>query len=121
MTTSSNSLTEQIAESRCRAEALVSGLTAEQLLARPAPDKWSIAECVAHLNATALTVQHLMAKAIACGKLEKKFGSGPFSIGPKGRLLIWIAEPPPKFRIPAPKSVRPPAQIEDPLQLLPAF
>lgn len=100
---------------------MVSGLTAEQLLARPAPDKWSIAECVAHLNVTALTVQHLMAKAIARGKLEKKFGSGPFSIGPKGRLLIWIAEPPPKFRIPAPKSVRPPARIEDPLQLLPAF
>lgn len=108
-------------EARRRAQELVNGLSPEQLLTRPAPGKWSIAECLAHLNATAMTMQHLMAKAIARGKQEKKFGAGPFSIGAKGRLLIWIAEPPPKFRIPAPKNVRPPATIDDPLQLLPAF
>jgi hypothetical protein len=62
-----------------------------------------------------------MAKAIKRGKQEKKFGSGPFSLGLKGRLLVWIAEPPPKFRIRAPKRVRPPARIDDPLKLLPAF
>jgi hypothetical protein len=49
------------------------------------------------------------------------FSKGPFSIGPKGRLLVWIAEPPPKFRIRAPKNVQPPAAIDDPLQVLPAF
>lgn len=108
-------------EARRRAQELVSGLSSEQLLARPAPDKWSIAECLAHLNATATTVQSLIAKSIARGKREKKFGAGPFSLGAKGRLLIWIAEPPPKFRIPAPKNVRPPARIDDPSQLLPAF
>jgi hypothetical protein len=121
MTTPSHSLTEQIGESRRRAEALVSGLTAEELIRRPQPEKWSIAECLAHLNATAATVQRLMERAMAQGKQEKKFGNGPFSLGMKGRLLIWIAEPPPKFRIPAPKNVRPPAAIADPLQLLPEF
>ncbi|HEX3156279.1 MAG TPA: hypothetical protein VHV32_16750 [Candidatus Angelobacter sp.] len=54
-------------------------------------------------------------------KQEKKFGNGPFSIGPKGRLLVWIAEPPPKFKIRAPKNVQPPAAINDPLQVLRAF
>ena len=108
-------------EARRRAQELVDGLSSEQLLIRPQPDKWSIAECLAHLNVTAGTVQSLMAKAIKRGKQEKKFGAGPFSIGPKGRLLVWIAEPPPKFRIRAPKGVRPPARIDDPLQLLPAF
>jgi hypothetical protein len=34
---------------------------------------------------------------------------------------VWIAEPPPKFRIRAPKDVRPPATIDDPLQVLPDF
>jgi hypothetical protein len=34
---------------------------------------------------------------------------------------VWIAEPPPKFRIPAPKNVRPPAAIGDPLKLLTDF
>jgi hypothetical protein len=62
-----------------------------------------------------------MTKAIERGRREKKFGPGPFSMGARGRLFIWIAEPPPKFRIRAPKNVRPPAAIDDPLQVLPAF
>jgi DinB superfamily len=115
------SMSRQIDESRRRAHELVSGLTAEQIASRPDPDKWSIAECLAHLNITAATVQKLMARGIEQAKQEKRFGEGPFSIGPKGRLLIWIAEPPPKFRIRAPKNVRPPAQIDNPLKLLPDF
>jgi len=62
-----------------------------------------------------------MARGIEQAKQKKKFGEGPFTIGLKGLLLIWIAEPPPKFRIRAPKNVRPPAAIDDPLQVLPVF
>ena len=62
-----------------------------------------------------------MAQAIARGKQQKKSGHGPFSIGPKGRLMVWIAEPPPKFRIRAPKNVRPPMDVPNPQQLLPEF
>jgi len=115
------SMLRQIDESRQRAHELVSGLTAEQIARRPDPGKWSIAECLAHLNITAATVQKLMARGIEQAKQEKRFGGGPFSIGPKGRLLIWIAEPPPKFTIRAPKNVRPPTVIDNPLQVLPQF
>jgi hypothetical protein len=62
-----------------------------------------------------------MAGGIERGKQEKRFGKGPFSIGVRGRLFVWIAEPPPKFRLRAPKNVRPPATIDDPRQLLPDF
>ncbi|MFI5104972.1 MAG: hypothetical protein ACHP79_08620, partial [Terriglobales bacterium] len=34
---------------------------------------------------------------------------------------VWFAEPPPKIRIPAPRNIRPPARIDDPLKLLPQF
>ena len=78
-------------------------------------------ECILHLNTTAAVVQSLMEKAIAEGKCNNTVGRGPFSIGPKGCLLVWIAEPPPKFRIRAPKNVLPPARINDPLQVLPQF
>jgi len=115
------SMSRQIDESRRRAHELVSGLTAEQIARRPDPGKWSIAECLAHLNITAATVQKIMQRGIEQAKQQKRFGEGPFSIGPKGRLLVWIAEPPPKFRIRAPKNVRPPAASDDPLQVLPAF
>jgi hypothetical protein len=112
---------QDIKEARLRAQSLVSNLLPSQLTKRLEPGMWSIAECLAHLNMTAATVQKLMAHGIERGKQEKKFGSGPFSIGPKGRLMVWIAEPPPKFRIRAPKKVRPPATIDDPRQVLPQF
>jgi hypothetical protein len=118
---SPESVSHDIADCRHRAQILVSGLTPGHLTLRPAPNKWSIAECLAHLNATATVVQRLMAQAIANGKQHKKSGLGPFSIGPKGRLMVWIAEPPPKFTIRAPKNVRPPAAIHDTQQLLPEF
>jgi hypothetical protein len=112
---------QEIKETRRRAEALVSGLTPAQLTKRAHPGKWSIAECIVHLNATAAIVQSFMAKAIACGKRDNTLGTGPFDIGVKGRFMVWFAEPPPKIRIPAPRSIRPPARIDDPLKLLPDF
>ena len=115
------SVSRDIADSRRRAQALMDVVSADQLTRRPDPGKWSIAECLAHLNMTAATVQKLMALGIEQAKQEKRFGRGPFSIGPKGRLMVWIAEPPPKFRIRAPKNVRPPAAIDDPLQICAGF
>jgi hypothetical protein len=115
------SVSRDIADSRRRAQALIDSISADQIARRPDPGKWSIAECLAHLNITADTVQKLMARGIEQAKQEKKFGKGLFSIGPNGRLLVWIAEPPPKFRIPAPPHLRPPAQIDDPGKLLPEF
>src|SRR6476620_3981286 len=112
---------QELKDARLRAEALVSGLTPAQLTKRPHPGKWSIAECIVHLNVTAAVVQSLMEKAIARGKRNNTLGTGPFDIGPKGRLLVWFAEPPPKIRIPAPRNIRPPARIDDPLKLLPQF
>lgn len=112
---------QDIQEARQRAETIVRGLTPQQLSAQPEAGKWSVAECVLHLNATAAVVQPLMEKAIVQARQDKKVGAGPFDIGLKGRLLVWIAEPPPKFRMPAPRNVRPPAQIDDPGKLLPDF
>jgi DinB superfamily len=112
---------QDIQEARHRVEALVLGLTHEQLTMQPEAGRWSVAECILHLNATAAVVQPLMEKAIADGKRDNKVGTGPFGIGLKGRLLVWIAEPPPKFRMPAPPHLRPPARIDEPLKLLPDF
>jgi hypothetical protein len=117
----SGEMEQQIQDIRRRAEALVRGLTPKQLTMRPEPGKWSIAECLAHLNVTAAAVQPLIVKGIERGKKEELFGNGPFSIGPRGRLLVWLAEPPPKIRMAAPKSVAPPVAIANPAQLLPDF
>src|SRR5262245_24816610 len=106
-------LNDELNEIRRRAQDLVRDLSPEQIMRGPEPGKWSIAECLAHLNITAATVQRLMAKGIERGRRDKILGQPPFPLGPKGRLLIWIAEPPPKFRIRAPKGVAPPVEISD--------
>lgn len=114
-------LFQEVDESRRRAEQLVNGLPAEQLARRPDPAKWSIAECITHLTLTGGLVQHFMKKGIARAREQEVVGQGPFRLGPRGSLLIWIAEPPPKFRMPAPRRVVPPLEIPDPNQLLPDY
>ena len=114
-------LSDELNQIRRRAQALVHGVPADQLTRRPDPASWSVAECLAHLNVTAAVMQSLIAHAIAQGKKAEVFGQGPFKLGVKGRLFIWIAEPPPKFRVRAPKALVPAAPMDDPSQLLVTF
>jgi DinB superfamily len=114
-------LEEELADMRRRARELTVGLTAEQLARRPDPTAWSIAECLAHLNITASVIQPKIAAAIERGTRNKITAPGPFLPGPLGRLLIWIAEPPPKFRIRAPKSIAPQVDHDDPAQVVGEF
>ena len=117
----SRDLGQELTDIRRRARDLVEGLTPEQLTLRADPSSWSIAECLAHLNLTAAIVQQNIATAIQRGKNDKITAQGPFSPGPLGRLLIWIAEPPPKFRIRAPRSIVPEVVHSDPGQVVADF
>jgi hypothetical protein len=116
----SNRCAQEINDARRRAEAVVLGLTPEQFTTQPEAGKFQWLN-VFNLNVTARIMQSLMEDAIAQARRDNQVGTGPFSVGAKGRLLIWIAEPPPKFRIPAPPHLRPPARIDNPLELLPDF
>ena len=118
---SSDELTRQLNAIRILAQQLVSGRTRDQLTRRPDPSKWSIAECLAHLNLTADVVQSKIAAAIEQGRKMNMTGTGPFSPGGFGRLLIWIAEPPPKFRMRAPKKIAPAIAHADPAQIVADF
>jgi len=121
ITSASKLLFDELNDARIRAGNLVQGLSPDELAQRAEPAKWSIAECLAHLNATAGVVQRLMSKGIERGRKEKILGNEPFNLGPKGKLLIWIATPPPKFRMRAPKAVAPPVKIADPAGVLSEF
>lgn len=114
-------LAAQLNAIRTRARELVSGLTPDQLTRRPDPAKWSIAECLAHLNLTAAAVQPKIAAAIEQGRQANITGTGPFSPGIIGRLLIWVAEPPPKFKMRAPKYISPSVAHGDTAQVIADF
>lgn len=115
------SFKREVDECRNRAQQLMDGLRSDQFVRRPDPAKWSIAECIAHLTLTAKLVQKIAWKGIERAQERNIRGEGPFSLGARGRLLIWIAEPPPKFRMPAPRSIAPPLAIDQPDRVLPDF
>jgi hypothetical protein len=116
-----DNLLNQLQDIRRRTKELIAGLTAQQLMQRPDAAKWSIAECLSHLNVTATAYRPFIDEAIRKGRERKMFGKGPFGPGPLGRLLIWNAEPPPKFRMRAPKKILPQSSIADPAQVVAEF
>jgi hypothetical protein len=91
---------------------LIDLLSRDQLLWRPSPKAWSIAECLAHLNLTLALYQDTLAGTIANARQSGLLGAGPFRYGWLSRLMIREIEPPPRRRFPANKELLPPADLD---------
>jgi hypothetical protein len=102
------SLRQQFAAIRTDAENLLRGLTNEQFNWRPEPGKWSIAECIAHLNlADGLDLAAIDA-AISQARRDGIVGNGPFRYGAVSSWFIRRIEPPPSsMKAKAPKVYAP--------------
>jgi len=99
-----------------RARQLLTETSAGNLTRRPQPDRWSAAECIAHLT---LTNQHY--PPLIQGALEQAPpGDGPYGMDFRGRLLRWILEPPYRSGVKTMPSMEPPTG-ESPEQVLAAF
>lgn len=90
------------------AEELLDGLTEAQFNWRASPGRWSIAECLVHLNVTARLYLPLIKSATEEARLRRLFGQGPFRHGFLVNWLIRTTEPPPKLKTKAPKIFVPP-------------
>ena len=94
------------------AESLAHGLSHQQFNWRPEPGRWSIGQCLAHLN----TVDGLdlapVRAAIDAGRSRKLTGTGPFTYGLLSRKFIAGMEPPVKRKSKAPKQYVPPAEAD---------
>ena len=86
---------------------LVDPLTDDQFVWQPAPGAWSIAGCLDHLNVTARLYLPTLDEGISEAIRRGVYGEGPFQYAWLGRLLTFVNEPPPRFRVPAPSSVHP--------------
>lgn len=98
----------QLRDARADAEKLVEGLSDAQFNWRPAPGRWSIAECLDHLNNGWRVLEKLDHK-IAKASEQGVRGEGPYSHPFLGRLYVRFVEPPPKIRVRAPKAYVPKA------------
>ncbi|MEY4166750.1 MAG: DinB family protein [Blastocatellia bacterium] len=87
---------------------LVEGLTEEQCAWQPAPNRWSIAQCLEHLNATARNYFPLINNSINNARSSGLFSTGPYRHGWFGRYYARVVTPPPRLRISSPRRFTPP-------------
>ncbi len=77
---------------------------------RPAPDEWSVAECIAHLNLTSAAMLPRMRAAFAEAKALGPVGDRPYKGALFGRILAKVVGPVPTvlgFRLGRAKTAKP--------------
>lgn len=90
--------------------ALADGLSTEAFNWQPAPERWSIAQCLAHLNVTGGLLVPRLEDAIAQAEAQGRVRKRPVRHGFFGRWFIRSNEPNPKRKLKTPSAYRPPAQ-----------
>lgn len=88
-------------------QALVCGLSEEQLGWRASEGRWTIAEILTHLSLTAQVCLPAVDRALEEAERQGWRSLGPFHLTPMGRFFVWYVEPPPKIKLPAPATLVP--------------
>ena len=100
----------QIGQIKTRCDTLVAGLRDEAFNWRPEQGRWSICECLDHLNITAELYLPVIDGAVAKSRSQGLWGDFPAKRGLIGGWVVRIAEPPSKRRLRAPRAFRPKAE-----------
>lgn len=93
-------------------ESIAHGLTQDQFQWSPGPGRWSIGECIAHLNATNRTTLPTIEEGIAEGRAKGITGAGPFKYGFLATKFAASQEPPVTRKFKAPKVFQPAPKID---------
>jgi hypothetical protein len=94
------------------AESITHGLTREQFQWRPQPGRWSIGECLAHLNAANGINLPQIEAGIVTGRAKGIKGQGPFQYGFLMRKFTASQEPPVRKKFKSPKGFVPAAGVD---------
>jgi len=103
------SMLDQIDAIKKEGVAVTSGLSDAQFNWHPGKDRWSIADCLQHLNVGVTKTLPAFDRAIAEGRAKGQHASGPFKYGWFSRMVAGSMEPPPKWRMKTPSMLRVPA------------
>ena len=95
---------EQIAS---EAKELTAGLTVAQFNWRPAPEQWSIEECLSHLTMVGHVEVLAIEAAVTAAKAKGITGAGPFEFPIWERFILRETEPPVRHQMSAPKRFVP--------------
>jgi DinB superfamily len=104
-----------IDENLSSAQDVTSGLSPGQFNWRTEPGRWSIAQCLTHMNIVNNTDLDAIEAAIADGKARGLTGTGPFRYGFLSNKFVASQDLPIKTKFKAPKNFVPPveANLED--------
>lgn len=104
------------------ARQIADGLDVNQLRQRPQPDRWSIAECLVHLNLSSQAEIVVLDDVFARTTKEKMSNKMKYKMDFLGSFLKWMLEPPMKSwsKIKTTEEFRP-MNIEPVEQALPTF
>jgi len=101
------------------AREVVSGLSNAQLNWKPAPEKWSIAQCLEHLTVASREFEGYFSAALVRGRKKWPVSSGPaYRPSFMGGWLIKVVHPETGRNLTAPKIFRPAesSNIDEPLE-----
>ena len=93
------------------AQGLAAGLDDQEFNWSPGAARWSVGQCIEHLNTTHRIWQPLLAEAVNSARDRNQLSDGPYAYGFLSRLFLRWTEPPVKFRARAPKRFRPAERI----------
>lgn len=97
----------QFAQIKSDAGAFLEGLTEAQFNWRQAPGRWSIGECLSHLNITASLFLPKADEQMSRAREKGLLSHGPFRYGFIGNFIIRTTEPPVKLKVKNPKIFAP--------------
>ena len=94
------------------AETLTRGLSRQQFNWRPEPGRWSVAECIGHLNLINGADLKTLEAAVDAAREKGLTGEGPFQYGFVSRKFVNTMEPPITKKFKAPKQYVPPPDAD---------
>jgi hypothetical protein len=93
------SIVAEFENGRDRLHRLADVVPPERWTVRPGPERWSVAECIGHLNLTTVAFRPLVEQALEQGRsLPPSQHVGSYSRGIVGSLLWWALSRPGRFR-----------------------
>ena len=106
----------QMQEAVERAHRLADGLGFESWGSKPARDRWSVCECLIHLNMTSKAFLPRLQEAVRHGREQNIRSDGPFRMDFTGWLLTRLVEPPYRLKVKTtppfvPESVEPKEKV----------
>ena len=95
---------EQVAS---QSSQLTAGLSEAQFNWRPAPEQWSVEECLAHLTMVGQWQVQAIGTAIDQAKARGLTASGPFEYPALEKYILRETAPPVRHKLPAPRRFQP--------------